>query len=140
VQVNSGLVTGNYIHDPGYIAGDHTNGVIGSGTAQLTITNNTILDSLSQTDAITIDDINGGLVANKTIENNQLGGGSYAIYGGTAFGATTSNVVIENNQFSQAYYPKSGQYGPVAYFASTGTGNVWSGNTWGSTGNTIPAP
>ena len=26
IQISTGLVDGNYIHDPGYIAGDHTNG------------------------------------------------------------------------------------------------------------------
>ena len=31
VQLATGLVDGNYIHDPGYIAGDHTNGVVTNG-------------------------------------------------------------------------------------------------------------
>ena len=34
VQVSTGLVTGNYIHDPGYIAGDHTNGIYVGGTSE----------------------------------------------------------------------------------------------------------
>ena len=55
IQVTTGLVDGNYIHNPGYVAGDHTNGVyVGGGTGQLTIPNNTIFDSLGQTDAITL--------------------------------------------------------------------------------------
>ncbi len=142
VQLVTGTVTGNYMHDPGYIAGDHTNGVIGNGgTGKLTITNNTILNSLSQTDAITIDTSQvAGPVSNKIIENNLLGGGAYVIYGGTAFGHTTSNILIENNRFSQAYWPKSGQFGPVAYFDSKGAGNVWTGNVWDSNGQTVPAP
>ena len=124
VQLTTGLVTGNYIHDPGYIAGDHTNGVIANGgTGQLTISDNTILNSLSETDAVTIDTSTvPGPVSNKTIDNNLLGGGDYAIYGGTAFGHATSNIVISNNRFSQAYYPKSGQFGPVAYFDPSGRG------------------
>ena len=79
-------------------------------------------------------------MANKTIENNFLAGGGYAIYGGDGLGNTTSNIVIKGNRFGQLYYPKSGQFGPVAYFTSTGTGNVWSGNYWDTTGQTIPAP
>ena len=77
VQVTTGLVTGNYIHDPGYIPGDHTNGVIANGgTGQLTIIHNTILNSLSQTDAITLDTLQTpGPVANKIIEDNLLAGG-----------------------------------------------------------------
>jgi hypothetical protein len=142
VQISVGTITGNYIHNPGYIAGDHTNGVIGNGgTGQLTITHNTILDSLDQTDAITINTQQvPGPVTNKTIEDNLLAGGDYAIYAGNAFGHTTANVLIENNRFGQVYFPKSGQYGPAASFSSTGSGNVWSGNVWDSTGKAVPSP
>src|SRR5580698_145767 len=28
IQVSTGRVTGNYIHNPGYLAGDHTNGIL----------------------------------------------------------------------------------------------------------------
>jgi hypothetical protein len=142
VQLTAGLVTGNYLHDPGYIAGDHTNGVIANGgTGQLTVSDNTILDNLGQTDAVTIDTNQvAGPVTNKVIENNLLSGGSYVIYGGTAFGHSTSGIVIQDNRFGQGFYSKSGQFGPAAYFDHTGAGNVWSGNVWDSTGATIPAP
>ena len=113
VQLSAGLVTGNYIHDPGYIAGDHTNGVIANGgTGRVTIIHNTILNDLSQTDAITLDTMTvRGPVANKTIEGNLLGGGSYPIYGGSAFGHHTFNIAIKDNQFSRIYYPESGCFG-----------------------------
>jgi phage baseplate assembly protein gpV len=132
VQVSSGLVTGNYMHDPGYISGDHTNGVLANGgTKPLMIYHNTILNDLSQTDAISIDTMQvPGPVANKTIEDNLLAGGGYPIYGGTAFGHQTSHIVIKGNRFGQGYYPKSGQFGPVAYFAAQGPGNVWKDNIW----------
>ena len=118
VQVSACLVTGNYIHDPGYVAGDHIDGIFDPGFAgALMISGNTILDSFTQTSAISLDaSAAGTLVANKTVENNLLGGGGYAIYGGDSLGNTTSNIVIKNNRFSQLYFPKSGQYGPVAYF------------------------
>jgi hypothetical protein len=139
IQISTGMVDGNYIHDPGYISGDHTNGFyVNGGTQPLTIEDNTIFDGLNQTDAINLDDGTSGVpVANKTIENNFLAGGAYTIYGGTALSATTSNIVITGNRFGQLYYPGSGQYGPVAYFAPTGTGNVWSGNLWDTTGQTV---
>ncbi len=142
VQVSAGLVTGNYIHDPGLIAGDHIDGIFDPGFAgALMISGNTILNSFTQTSAISLDaSAAGTLVANKTVENNLLGGGGYAIYGGDSLGNTTSNIVIKNNTFSQAYFPKSGQYGPVGYFNPAGTGNVWTGNVWGSSGVTIPSP
>ena len=142
IQISGGLATGNYIHAPGYISGDHTNGFyVNGGTAALTIKDNTIFNSLNQTDAINLDSGSAGVpVANKTIENNFLAGGGYSIYGGTALSNTTSNIVIEGNRFGQNYYPLSGLYGPAAYYSSTSTGNAWSGNYWDTTGQAIPAP
>jgi hypothetical protein len=142
IQISTGLAEGNYIHDPGYIAGDHTNGFyVNGGTEPLTIENNTIFDSRGQTDAINLDAGTSGVpVANKTIENNYLAGGGYAIYGGTSPGNPTSHIIIEGNRFGQQYYPQGGRYGPVAYFAPTGQGNTWSGNFWDTTGKAIPSP
>lgn len=142
IQISSGLVEANYIHDPGYMSGDHTNGFYtNGGTGVLTIENNTIFDGLNQTDAINLDSGSTGVpVANKTVEGNFLAGGSYTIYGGTAPSNTTSNIVIKNNRFGQQYYPTSGEYGPIAYFNPTSSGNSWSGNIWDTTGATIPAP
>jgi Right handed beta helix region len=142
IQISTGLVDSNYIHDPGYIAGDHTNGFyVNGGTEPLTIVNNTIFNSQGQTDAINLDAGTSGVpVANKTIENNLLAGGGYTIYGGTSPGNPTSNIVIEGNRFGQLYYPKGGQWGPGAYFAPSGKGNVWSGNFWDTTGKAIASP
>jgi hypothetical protein len=132
VQVSSGLVTGNYIHDPGYRAGDHVNGIYDTGSAQpLTISGNTIFNSMSQTDAITLEPSRPGrAVANKTIEYNLLAGGGYAIYGGGTKNNSTSHIVIKDNSFSRLYYHQGGKYGPVAYFDANGQGNVWAGNIW----------
>ncbi len=142
MHVSVGLVDGNYIHDPGYVAGDHTNGFyVNGGTAPLTIEDNTIFNSLGQTDAINLDAGSSGVpVANKTIKNNFLAGGSYTIYGGAALSNPTSKIVIEGNRIGQLYYPKSGRYAPVAYYDPAGTGNTWSGNTWDTTGQAIPKP
>jgi hypothetical protein len=145
VQVSGGLVAGNYIHSPGFIAGDHTNGVYDNGgTAALTIAGNTIINPLEQTDAVTLDASGGGqTVANKIVEGNLLAGGGYAIYGGASEGNATSNIVIAGNWFSQVYYPDGGLYGPAVYFDVTGAGNVWSGNLWsgqGLQGDASPLP
>jgi hypothetical protein len=130
VNVAGGQVTGNYIHDPGYISGDHTDGLFDNGgTLPLIVSGNTILNNLTQTDAIFLSSNPGVAVANKTITNNLLAGGGYAIYAGGG-SRSTSNIVIKDNRFGQLYYPRSGQYGPVADFDSRGKGNVWSGNVW----------
>ena len=142
IQVSTGIISGNYIHDPGFITGDHTNGILDIGTTQpLSITGNTILDSLNQTDAISLDaTLDGQVIANKTVTGNLIAGGGYPIYGGTARSAVISDMTIANNRFGQGYYALSGLYGPVAYYTTTGTANTWANNTYDTTGTVIPAP
>jgi hypothetical protein len=136
VQLQSGTVTGNYIHDPGYISDDHTNGVITNAGAPLTVSNNTILISQGQTDCVSLNDSEdtGIVIKDRTISGNLLAGGGYPIYGGTAFENTTSNIVITNNRFSSIFFPKAGQFGTDADFNPGDPGNVWTGNVWDGTG------
>jgi Right handed beta helix region len=135
VQISTGLIANNYIHDPGYISGDHTNGIyVGGTTKPLTIYGNTIFNRLGQTDDINLDASSSQQdVANKFVVNNLLAGGGYSIYGGGSHSGSTSNIVIEDNEFGRLYYPKGGQYGPAAYFNPQRAGNVWSGNVWSGT-------
>ena len=132
VQVSTGLIAGNYIHDPGYIHGDHTNGIYVAGTTEpLAIFANTIFNDLGQTDDINLDASGSGQdVANKVVVDNLLAGGGYSIYGGGSRAARTSNILIEDNEFGRLYYPEGGQYGPAAYVNPRQAGNVWSGNVW----------
>jgi hypothetical protein len=140
VQLSAGLVKDNYIHDPGFIAGDHTNGIMSNGgTVQLTITHNTVLINRSQTDAVALFE-DFGAQANRIISNNLLAGGGYTIYGGQTSTQPTYNIVITGNRVSTVYYPTGGAFGPAAYFNPAGTGNTWSGNTWDNSGQTIPPP
>jgi hypothetical protein len=142
VQLDSGLVQDNYIHNPGFAAGDHTNGVMSNGgTTQLTINHNTIFNNLGQTDCVGLfQDFSAQ--ANRTVTNNLLAGGSYAIYGGntkSTYGPT-SQIVITGNIIAKNYFSTGGAYGPVAYFNRSGQGNTFSNNTWDTTGVTIPSP
>jgi hypothetical protein len=142
VQVESGLVENNYIHDPGYIALDHTNGVMSNGgTVPLTITHNTIFNNRGQTDCVGLfEDFSDQ--ANRTVTDNLLAGGGYSIYAGYTKPANgpTSNIVITGNVIATNYFPTGGAYGPDEYFNASGTGNTWSNNTWDSTGAAIPTP
>jgi hypothetical protein len=136
INVSSGLITGNYIHSPGYIRGDHTDGIYDTGgTGQLTITGNTVLDSLSQTCAIMLESFRGRETANKTISGNLLAGGGFVIYAAGGSG-DSRNIVIQDNRFSQLYYQDSGQFGPITQFQAGGSGNDWSGNIW--SGDALP--
>jgi hypothetical protein len=142
VQLEAGLVENNYIHDPGFIAGDHTNGVMSNGgTVQLTITHNTIFNNQTQTDDVGLfEDFTAQ--ANRTVTNNLLAGGGYSIYGGNTktSNGPTSNIVITGNVFATNYFPTGGNYGPVVYFNTSGQGNVFKNNGWDTTGATVPAP
>ena len=139
VQLPAGTITGNYLHDAGYVNGDHTDGIMAGGsTAPTTIKDNTVFISLDQTDAITIDASGPGQqVANQTVEGNFLAGGDYALYAGAGNNAATSNIHIENNRFAQQYFTHSGQYGADAYYNNTDPGNVWTGNIWDTTGQPV---
>ena len=143
MQVSAGLVQGNYIHDPGFIAGDHTNGIVtNGGTLPMTIKGNTVFNSVGQTDAISLDASSGGVpVANKTVQGNFLAGGGYSVYGGNGPAKNpTSHIVITGNRFGQLYFAKGGQFGAGAYYDRTGSGNTWSGNIWDTTGQAVPSP
>jgi hypothetical protein len=135
VQVSTGLIVGSYIHDPGFIHGDHTNGIYVAGTTEpLTVYGNTIFNNLGQTDDINLAASTSQRdVANKMVVDNLLAGGGYSIYGGGVRNDRTSNIVIKDNEFGRLYYPEGGRYGPAAYFDPRQAGNVWSGNAWSGT-------
>ena len=138
VQISEGTVENNYIHNLGYLTGDHIDGIAShAGQAALSIVNNTVLNSLNQTCAIGLFE-DFGPQFNVKITGNLLAGGGYAVYGGANPGkATPSNIVITNNRFSPMYYPHSGYYGTHTATAVGKNGNVWSGNLWDNTGQPV---
>lgn len=141
IQIYAGLIQDNYIHDVGFKAGDHTNGMTVNGsTDPLTIRHNTVLVEMAQTDAISLfEDV--GVEANKIIDNNLVAGGGYSIYGGQNTGGPQAfNIQITNNRFSRIYFANGGYYGYATAYSSQAPGNVWSGNIWDDTGRSITAP
>lgn len=140
VQIYSGLIEQNYIHDPGFLTGDHTNGTTSNGgTTQLTIQDNTVLNDRDQTDAISLFE-DFGPESNRTIDHNLVAGGSYCIYGGQNVGGPdASNIAITNNSFSRMYYANCGSSGYLAAWPPNGGGGVFSGNIWDDTGDPVSA-
>jgi hypothetical protein len=137
IQVSAGTVTGNYVHDLTADPGDHVNGIVSDAGDPhgLTITGNTVLNPISQTDDIALFE-DFGQQLDATITGNLLSGGGYEIYGGANAGKWTPvNIVITGNRFARTYYPNGGSYGPAAAVATSGTnGNTWTGNIWDNTG------
>jgi hypothetical protein len=69
-----------------------------------------------------------------TVQNNLFNGGAYCtqagvIAPGNAY-ANSVNIQYLGNVFGREYTASCGLYGPVSEWGA-GTGNVWSGNTWG---------
>ena len=141
VQVESGLIQDNYIHDLGYKDGDHVNGTTSNGGSRaLTLRHNTVFNQFSQTDAISLFQ-DFGSQANRVIDNNLLAGGGYTIYAGANQGkaATATNITVTNNRISRMYYPSGGYWvpaPPTPHPAPT----PGPGNTWDDTGAAINTP
>ena len=139
------LSMGNgYIHDD-YVHGivpfinrsgtyEHLDAVISDGDDKLglVIRHNTILNPVNYTQGPTsaIGLLpNTGPVYDTTVQDNWIAGGAFALYGG---GKGASNIVVTGNVFSTQYWNQCGYYGPVAYWNTGGSGNVWSDNTYSS--------
>ena len=140
ISTSVGLIQDNYLHDPVYFDGDHTDMIqANSGPPpgqQLVIRHNTVINTLDQTAAVALFQ-DFGVQHDAVIENNLLAGGGYAVYGGAGKMGKSSNIKVTGNHFSREVYPNGGQYGPVAYWDADGPGNVWQGNVWADTGKPV---
>jgi hypothetical protein len=159
----------NYIHDLGsnYVSpgnNPHLNGMTSNASGQtryfLRIANNTVLcatdpsqnavnpnvdpvtGGYNQTDAISLfeDSSNPAYPqANRLIENNLIGGGSYTLYcGQNTSGVPAYNVVARNNRFTTRYFSTAGSNGICTSFCKTTPSMVWQNNVFHETGTVIP--
>ena len=117
ININAGVVTGNYFSGAGYQTGAHADAIwVGATTAPVSITNN-FIDwtatpgaAVGTNNAIWLNPGNGtGVVSNVTVSGNYLLGGQNTISatGGPGF----SNVSITNNYIgfgAEAFYPGTG--------------------------------
>ena len=132
VQMDEGLIQGNFIHNLGMISGDHINGTTSNaGGPLLTIQHNTVENQFSQTDAVSLFE-DFGAQHTRVITGNLLAGGGYTIYGGqNAGGPTATDITITSNRISNLYYPNGGFYG---WIAATNPAMTISGNISDATG------
>ena len=139
IQISEGTIKNSYVHDLAHTGADHVNGIASDAGdhAGLTITHNTILNPVDQTDAIALFE-DFGQQFDATVTGNLLAGGGYTIYGGANAGKwTPANITITGNRFATIYYPRGGYFGPAANVSTGTNGNTWSGNTWDSTGQPV---
>lgn len=143
-HLGSYTIQGCYIHDMGFLTGDHTEPVYCTGTATATVTGNTLLNQLSQTAALIIQN-KDNVTGNVTVTGNLLAGAGYALYGGgdpsSTYGLGT-NITVTGNYVSTQYFPNGGFFGPAIYW-NTDPSNTWSGNYWydgPNAGQVIPHP
>lgn len=135
IQLYSGLIEGNYVHDLGYTEGDHVNGILDTGGAgvPLVIHRNTVFNPHAQTDAIGLFQ-DFGPQKNRVVSQNLLAGGGYSLYAGAdSGGSETSNIKIFGNRFSRHLFENGGRFGPVA-FLEANKSNIFVDNFWDDTG------
>jgi hypothetical protein len=136
-------LAGNYVHDLGFVALDHTDCLYLSYGITGVISGNTFFNQLTESDVIGITGGNPGPLA---ITGNLLAGAGYTFYGGQPIAhATTSgppyNTTFTGNWFSTQFYPGGGYYGPVTDWGTET--NTWDGNYWfdgPSAGQTVTEP
>ena len=133
VDVSAGqvIVENSYIHNFGSGPGTHYNGVAyfggGGSDFSLLIKNNSIINQLTQTDAVILQNYFGP-INNVTVTNNLLYGGDYPIYvEGEYSGGAVTNVSITNNDLGLG--PGSFGYTDFNSTNPTFTGNVDDGAT-----------
>jgi hypothetical protein len=122
---NSSL-TDSYIHDLAEFEGAHNDGIEATDAVNARIVHNTILVSTGQTSAIMLSEYGSTPDSNVLVKGNLLGGGGFSLYGGAP--DTARGHVVVDNLFTTRFFPRSGYYGPVAYWSPEG--NTWENNRW----------
>ena len=140
VDIDTGSLHDNYIHDLSQFSGAHTQDVyVWCGGEGIILQHNTLINQTAvafSTAAVYIAP-DCGHQDDVLVTGNLLAGGALTVYGGDS---TAANIRVVNNLFSTQIYSDSGFYGPVGYWWSANSGNVWSGNVWAdgpNAGNSI---
>lgn len=131
VDVATGNVHDNFIHDLSQFSGAHTQNVyVWCGGNGVVLKHNTLVNQTAKaysTAAVYIAP-DCGRQNKVTVRDNWLAGGSLVLYAG---GSSATNIRIKDNRFStEIWSPQGGFNGTVGYWDGDNTGNVWSGNVW----------
>ncbi len=141
VGIGTGLVQGNYMELGPNQRGDHNEDLEIYGGNNLTVNDNTMLNSNQQT-AVIACFTDFGSNNNMTFSNNLMAGGGYTVY---ACGGLTDdqgnpsppkNVSFISNVFWKKYFSNVGYYGEGRDFASSG-GDQWAGNVYMNADGTL---
>jgi hypothetical protein len=149
------LIQDSYLHDqfndPDSSFGYHNNGFLSNGGSGMVLRHNTLWCTPPD------NEIGGGCSTNLslfgdfaaitdvTVENNFFHAtpsaycGSFGYNPGKTYGDNPTGVVVRDNVFERGPSGLCGGVGPVTSFLSTGSGNIWTGNTWSDGGVVDPA-
>jgi Domain of unknown function (DUF4082) len=134
---DSADVRDNWVHDQVAYPGkeDHVDGaqLNGGGPGPYVFVHNHFSVPEQQTGALSLF-ADFGPIRNVTVQGNLFDGGGYSFYGGTD---SATNVRVTDNSFGTTFFSHGGYFGPVAHFNGKGSGNVWTGNRWLSTGAAV---
>jgi hypothetical protein len=72
--------------------------------------------------------LNGAIIQDNFMGANA--GAAFCTFGGAKQSYPATHIVYTGNVFERGSNNKCADYGPVTFFDSGATGNVWSGNTW----------
>lgn len=132
------LISETLIDELVYWEGDHNDGIqmLGRGS-EAVILKSRIVNRNRQTSCL---NLMGDRVR---VEDTYLSGGGWVIYGGADGNGhksgTARNVIVRNSIFGRTYFPKSGHFGPVAYWDKRpGTGNIWERNRFDDGNPVLP--
>jgi hypothetical protein len=131
------ILEGSWLHDYVHGPDGHEAGISSNGNDEnIIIRHNSISINTAGASSCIALYRDFGKPDNVLVEYNLLNGGNYGIMCGIQASngsyPPVNNIRFIKNVFGREFFPECGRYGPYAQFSSTnGTGNVWSGNTWG---------
>ncbi len=122
------VVQDSYIWGLKSINGSHNDGIQVTEGSNDVFEHDTILNPNDEASAVMIGGDQGD-VSNVTLDDSEVAGGDYAVYGGAdpPAGNTVTGITITNNEFSTQYFPACGSFGPTNAIIP---GQVFTGNKW----------